>query len=92
MNDIRKGSCPLCGHNEIVEAFPISFTTTVAYLTAGHVPPQVATERPIGVLKIYICRKCGNAALFADAPANIQIGPQYSTRLISGPEPEGPYR
>jgi predicted nucleic-acid-binding Zn-ribbon protein len=79
MEDIRKGTCPLCNHNEIVEA-PIQTQTGVAGLIKAP-----------GFM-IYACRRCGYFQPFFKAAADVMIEDKFGTRLIKGPEPEGPYR
>jgi hypothetical protein len=76
MDDIRRGVCPLCRHNEIVEA-PLYF--------AGS-PPSV------GKIRIYACQGCGFCQSFLAHIGELPIGEKWDTRLITGPAPEGPYR
>lgn len=53
---------------------------------AGRVP-----ERPLGPLRLFVCRSCGRAEWFADAPETIPIGEEHGTRLVAR-KPGGPYR
>jgi hypothetical protein len=45
-----------------------------------------------GSLRMYVCRGCGYVQWFADAPDEIPVGAEYSTRVIKGPSPGGPFR
>jgi hypothetical protein len=98
MEDIRKGTCPLCRHNEIVEAGP-----TDLYGELPWQKPMVVTRgvgkhgKPIdqdghGRLALFVCRQCGFSQWFTADPQTIPIKGEYLTRIIKGPEPEGPYR
>ena len=98
MRDIRKGICPLCETNEIVEAIVAEFGTN------DYETPMCVTYDPRwavlgrnpshghGPLRMYVCRGCGYAQWFADNAADIPIGEEYKTRIIKGPDSEGPYR
>jgi hypothetical protein len=95
MEDIRKGVCPLCQHNEIVESVP----KVVAGATNLRTYPLVAQAdqgfwnvSSHGALALYACRRCGYAQLFARAPGEIPIGEEYETRLVKGSETGSPYR
>jgi C4-type Zn-finger protein len=72
MEDIRKGTCPMCRHNEIVE-----------------MPHATSTFN--SVILMYVCRRCGHYQTAVARPDEIPVD-KYGTRLIKGPEPEGPYR
>ena len=98
MQDMRKGRCPLCEHNEILESVPAQFgdqhlevpfavTYDRRWVMQGRNP-----KYPHGQLRLYVCRRCGYAQWFADNPAKIPVGEEYSTRILRGPEPEAPYR
>jgi hypothetical protein len=95
MDDIRTGRCPLCQHDEIIEAdlqetdtqglpspLPVSWTLR----------PHGRGWDPNGLLKAYVCRRCGRTELFAVAPERIPIGRAHRTRILRGAAPEGPYR
>ncbi len=95
MDDVRQGTCPLCKHNEIIEAelqesdrdglpspLPVCW---------GAPPPGSNRWQPLGVLKAYVCRRCGRTELFAQSPEKLPIGRPHRTRIIQGPEPT-PYR
>jgi hypothetical protein len=96
MEDIRKGVCPLCKHNEIVRSLLFAVGAN------DPAPVVVATEKtmngdsveiyPRGRLASYMCRRCGFTQLFSAVPDNVPVGLQFGTTLITGPSPEGPYR
>src|SRR5258708_6500426 len=87
MTDMRNGTCPLCHHNEIVQG-----ATTFAYTAPIAVARDVSAHHLMGPLNIWVCRRCGCVQWFAFEPEKIAIGDKYSTRLIKGPESNGPYR
>ena len=100
MDDIRKGICPLCQHNEIVEAVPYEFdeTTIPNQLALAHEPRTgwlnknaFSPSDAYGMLRVYACRSCGFAQWFADDPKRVPIGEQYRTRILRGPDTT-PYR
>lgn len=89
------GTCPLCSHHEVIEAelqetndegipspLPVSW---------GPRPGSTRWE-PVGLLKAYVCRRCGHTELFTDSPERIPIGRAHRTRLVEGPKRPGPYR
>jgi hypothetical protein len=108
MEDIRKGACPLCKHNEIVEAealefgdFNVASPKGVAYavtrpqeMLGMTVAKGGAPSLPdvFGALVSYTCRRCGYTQWFAKDPAQIPIHPGNRTRLIKGQSSDGPYR
>jgi predicted nucleic-acid-binding Zn-ribbon protein len=86
MNDIRQGTCPLCGHNEIIEDWPQASTdggTGALYI--GNAPRFAR-------LWSYSCRRCDYTQLFAKETAKVGHGPGHAARLIVGPPPAGPFR
>jgi len=105
MEDIRKGACPLCLHNEIIEGpvFDLSPTRdpqTGALdgqgafpagfsYTGGSARGAIVVHGP---LTRYACRKCGYTQTFAGTPMEIPIGPKHGTRILSGAAPSGAYR
>jgi hypothetical protein len=80
MDDIRKGVCPLCKHNEIVVAPILQAQIGIAGLLK---PPGFT---------ICACRRCGYFQPFFTTVADVLIDDKFGTKLIKGPEPEGPYR
>ena len=91
MRDMRGGICPLCAHQEIIEAVPAEFanesfevTAAVTYesrwVLSGRNP-----KHPHGVLRIFVCRSCGYVQTFALDPETVPIDPNMRTRLIRGP-------
>lgn len=96
MDDIRKGSCPLCSHHEIVMTTPreIADDSSLRPIHAhAHVKGTlVATTERYGRLSAYVCRACGYTQWFASNPEDIPIGEGHATRLIKGATPAGPHR
>jgi predicted nucleic-acid-binding Zn-ribbon protein len=90
--DIREGRCPVCGHNEVVEAEPLEFGArgtsdrmAVAYDGKdGVMGFQPRKDQPFGALRSYTCRSCGLTQWYADAPETIPIAQNQGTRLIRG--------
>ncbi|MBL4633540.1 MAG: hypothetical protein JKY56_06700 [Kofleriaceae bacterium] len=98
MRDIRKGVCPLCEANEIIESIvaefannnyesPMCVTYDARWVAEGRNPLHGH-----GPLRMYVCRDCGYTQWFADNSADIPIDAEHRTRLIKGPDSEGPYR
>jgi len=98
MNDMRKGTCPLCEHNEIIEATPADFADQDREVRAAITfdPRWVLSGRnpnsPHGLLKTYVCRDCGYVQWFADQPAEIPVDAEHRTRLIQGAKTKSPFR
>jgi len=93
MEDIRKGTCPLCRHNQIIEALAMDLMGRAAYAAAITVTFRGdGAFASHGVIRRYVCQRCGFMQSFADEPASIPIDEDHKTRLITGPEPTGPYR
>ncbi len=99
MSDIRNGICPGCDHDEIIES--------VAYekghhgyhaLSVTHERVKVLgvlggfdPDKPIGVLLMYVCRRCGLTQWYANRPDEIPIDEEHRTRLVKG-DRGGPFR
>ncbi len=91
--DIRQGTCPQCGHDEIIEATQAEFTGQDATATF----PMCVTydERWVfpgqnpsyghGPLYLYVCRRCGFCQWYAHSPESIPVSEGHRTRLIKGP-------
>jgi len=98
--DIRDGSCPLCDHDEIIEAYPYEQSPhgfEAMAVTHDRVTMMGMTgldpKAPRGRLRIYVCRRCGHTQWFADDPGAIPIGNEYLTRIIKRSSGQGgPYR
>lgn len=99
MDDMRKGICALCQHNEIIEAQALEFSGEFSrpYLKAitySKMPtlnrPQV--DMPHGPLYTYTCKQCGYTQWFARDPETIPVDPDHRTRIIEGAPKNGPYR
>ena len=92
--DIREGTCPQCGYEEIIEAEQTEFTDQ----GLGPVPMCVTyDERWVlsgqnpqhghGPLSLYVCRRCGFCQWYARSPETIPISEGHRTRLIQGGRP-----
>ncbi len=97
MEDIRKGVCPLCRHNEILKTNPAGIigSGVVVPLYAHHENRDSVwspSGEPSGETHLFVCRSCGFAQSFVTNASEIPIGPDHHTELIRGPEPSGPYR
>jgi hypothetical protein len=97
MDDIRQGVCPLCRHNQIVEA-EIVISTAQGAARVGVVPIHArgfvasfkralhgGPSHVAGQLVAYACRACGYAQQFIAGCAQVPIGEQHGTRVIEGP-------
>jgi hypothetical protein len=92
-SDIRQGTCPQCGHGEIIEAKQHEFTgegngmyrMCVTYderwVLSGQNP-----RYGHGHLCLYVCRRCGLCQWYARSPETIPISEGHRTRLIKGGE------
>jgi hypothetical protein len=101
MEDIRKGVCPLCRHNEVIEgpvrdlspttrlAIPVAAYAAGFTYTKGRGPDAMTVHGP---LTHYACRRCGYMQTFASDAASIPIDDAHATRLLKGPSSAGPYR
>lgn len=91
MDDIRKGLCPVCGHNEVIEAIMRDLgdesaeykAVTYEAVNFGELVP-VYQRVAHGLLRLYVCRRCGYSQYYADSPETIPIGDEFLTRLIKG--------
>jgi hypothetical protein len=98
MTDMRKGRCPLCNHDEILEAKPVDAVDghlvqdPKAAGTRGWVISGPSPYHHYGPLAVYVCRGCGYAQWFVDDPGSIPVSDYYQTRIIKGPESDGPFR
>jgi hypothetical protein len=95
MEDIRKGTCPLCRHNEILQTWPEEAGPAGGnLLAAAHEKGVLGLNwyKPLGPLSAFVCRRCGFTQWFAAEPARIPVDEKQNVRLIKGPEPQGPYR
>ncbi|MFT5353445.1 MAG: hypothetical protein ACI9KE_000643 [Polyangiales bacterium] len=98
MRDIRNGNCPLCDHDEVVEADPPTYghqdserdmtvTADPRWLMSGRNP-----GKGHGELRVWFCRSCGFAQWFVSEPATVPISDEHKTRLIKGKKDPGPFR
>jgi hypothetical protein len=98
MKDIRQGICPLCEHNQIIESKPIdyvhgdlSYPAAVTY-DMGWFSERMKPSKPHGLLRRYVCQRCGFCQTFALAPETIPVDEAHETRIIEGPAPATPSR
>ena len=101
MEDIRKGVCPLCKHNEVLETEPSDLgDQNVSYPMAAARIPLIRRflglsykdgESLVGTLRTFICRRCGFTQWFTVKPEDIPIAPGNGVRLLTT-EPVRPYR
>jgi rubrerythrin len=89
MDDMRTGICPVCSHNEVIEAIPRDLGDESAeYQAVTYEAVDFGSLVPVyqrvahGVLRMYVCRSCGYTQYYADNPGTIPIGDQYLTKLI----------
>ena len=93
MRDMRSGICALCDHAEVIDAPAIEYSGdgTPVRLAVTHTPDDLDdyipsstrdADRPLGVLRMYVCRSCGYTQWFAHKPARIPIDEAHGTRLI----------
>ena len=91
MLDMRHGTCAVCGHTEIIDAPAREFLdkNETVRIAVTRVPesldfldPRDAVERPIGLLRMLVCRACGYLQWFASRPERIPIGEAYETKLV----------
>ena len=88
---MRQGFCPICDHGEVIEAVVRDLlddsaeykAVTYEAVNFGTIVP-VYQRVPHGVLRMYVCRRCGHTQWYADNPENIPIGKEFMTRLIVG--------
>ena len=101
MEDMRKGVCSLCEHTEVIEAIAMDLAPvetawppgTGAFAAAvTHTFRDGNTFASHGVIRRYVCRRCGFMQSFADSPADIPIDEAHRTRLIKSARASGPYR
>jgi hypothetical protein len=101
MEDMRKGECPLCKHDEVIEAIAMDLAPvetawppgTGAFAAAvTHTFREGNTFASHGIIRRYVRRRCGYMQSFADSPADIPIDAAHRTRLIGNRRPSGPYR
>ncbi len=91
--DIRQGTCPQCGHQEVIEAVqsefghgsfgvPMCVTYDGRWVLSGQNP-----QHGHGPLCLYVCRCCGFCQWYARSPETIPISEAHRTRLIKGGQP-----
>lgn len=88
---MRHGVCAVCSHNEVIQAAPVEFGQGTRVLSVAH-ESGWAGIKPLGVMNIFVCRRCGFVQWFAFEPDKIPIGDEFTTRMVRGSDPSGPYR
>jgi len=92
MRDIREGICPLCAHQEIVEAVPAEFGDGNMELQNGvavtYAPRWIMGGRnpshPKGLIRLWFCRSCGYSQQFVLEPGEVPIDAEHRTALHRG--------
>jgi hypothetical protein len=103
MLDMRQGQCPLCQHDEIIEATLSEFSgeldererpLAIAHGTQHRfiVGERTDPEKAYGVLSQCICRRCGFVQWFAAKPGEIPVDTTPGLRMIRSAAGRGPYR
>lgn len=98
MRDIRSGNCPLCDHNEVVEADPPEYygNDFERDMTVTADPRRVLPGRnPLkghGEFRVFFCRSCGFAQWFVLKPESVPISEDHKTRVIEGKKAQPPFR
>ncbi len=96
---MRKGECPLCNHDEVIEAIAMDLAPVATQYPPGtgafaaavtHTFRDGNTFASHGIIRRYVCRRCGYLQSFADSPADIPIDEAHRTRLISNRRSSGP--
>lgn len=84
MEDIRRGKCPLCAHDRIVESWPSDWDGGNANrLSATNSVSKWGKVTDHGPMAAYICAQCGYTQWFTASPGEIPIGPEFRTRLVT---------
>jgi hypothetical protein len=92
MHDMRKGTCAVCQHPEVIDApaFEYSDDANATRLAVTHSPDDLeffsaksSLDRPFGVLRMLVCRSCGFVQWFASRPDRIPIDEAHGTKLIT---------
>jgi hypothetical protein len=97
MEDIRKGVCPLCRHNEVLRSTLCAITADGEQAAIAVAREEVSREQGIvmrarGRIASNMCRRCGFTQLFTSHPDEVPVGSAFGTSLVKGPDPDGPYR
>lgn len=93
MEDMRNGTCALCGHTKVIEFRPKSRGYKSAYNSVVAVvvdPGPFSFYKEGGQLLAYACQKCGFAQTFVEDVASVPIGPEYETSLVTASSSEPP--
>lgn len=89
MRDMRQGWCALCGHNEIIEAWPYEHGhgNATYNLAAAQTANWYGKTTTFGDFGAYICRRCGYTMWFAHQPDKIPVGQETGTKVLIGQGP-----
>jgi hypothetical protein len=94
MRDMRQGICAICNHPEVISAPAIEYSGdgTAVRLAVTHtpddlddyIPPSTRdADRPLGALRMYVCRSCGYVQWFANKPGKVPIDDAFGTTLLT---------
>ena len=89
-SDIRQGTCPQCGFEEVIEAVqsefdhgnfgvPMCVTYDERWVLSGQNP-----RHGHGPLCLYVCRRRGFCPWYARSPETVPLSKGHRTRLIKG--------
>jgi hypothetical protein len=95
MLDMRKGVCALCHHDQVIDAPALEYSDeSPIRLAVTHAPDSLeffdtkqSIDRPLGLLRILVCRACGYVQWFASRPEKIPVDEAHGTRLVKPAEP-----
>jgi hypothetical protein len=91
MRDMRNGVCALCNHPEVIDAPASEYTDSgdPVRLAVAHSPddldmfsPKLSIDRPVGLLRMFVCRSCGFVQWFASKPGKIPVDEAHGTKLV----------
>jgi len=87
VDDIRSGSCPLCGHDEIVAARTIrdGQLFPLAAVRARQAKHSLQSVDPAGAFYACICRSCGYTQFFTWSPETVPVAEEYGTEILPAP-------
>lgn len=88
MINMTKGTCPFCGHNRVIQAWPFEHgdgNSTYNFAVAETRVGIWGKVQQHGCMVAYICQACGFMMWFANDAKEIPSGEEYGTKLIEGP-------
>jgi hypothetical protein len=91
MEDIRTGICPICQHDRVLErrSPPRGFHETYSTNAPAFLPARQSAT-PYGVVRRYVCLRCGFTQEFEQSPELLPI--TDDDRVLNGPVRGGPFR